>query len=108
MGHSFSIEQLDEVLHGGQLWLGPTDITTQAIEWKHQALLQVARSVSGHIKTLWSGGDDVRKILLTGGGSLQLYQYLLNDFGHLEAVAMGPMANAFGGYSYGLLKRASQ
>ncbi len=108
MGHRFTIEQLDDVMNGEQLYLGPTEITSQALEWKHQALLQVARSIAGHIKTLWSGGDDVRALLLTGGGSLHLYQYLMNDFQHIETVHNGPMANCWGGYTYGLLKRAEQ
>jgi len=106
LGHSFRIEQLDEVLHGGRLWLGPKDVTDLANEWKHQGLLQVSRSISSHVKTLWSGGNDVQQIYLTGGGSLHLFEYIANEFDHIEPVANGAMANVAGGYSYGLLKRS--
>jgi hypothetical protein len=105
LGHTFSIEQLDETLHGGQLWHGPEDVSLQASDWKHKALLQVSRSISGHIKTLWGGGNDVQSLILTGGGAQHLYQYLMNDFVHLEPVPSGPMANVLGGYQYGLFKR---
>lgn len=105
LGHTFSIEQLDETLHGGQLWHGPEDVSLQAAEWKHQALLQVSRSIAGHVKSLWGGGNDVQRIILTGGGAQHLYQYLMNDFSHLQPVANGPMANVVGGFSYGILKR---
>lgn len=107
LGHSFTIEQLDTVLCGESLYHGPHDVTNQANEWKHQALKQVSDAIAGHVNTLWQGGQDVRRLLITGGGAAHVYPYLCERYEHMEPVENGPMANVIGAYSYGLLKAGS-
>lgn len=106
LGYSFTIEQLDAVLYeDGPVWVGPYDVSEQMHQWKRQALEQVANAIAGHIKSLWQGGADVQKLLLTGGGAQHVFPYLSRHFPHhLEPVPAGAAANCNGAYLYGLLK----
>lgn len=37
---------------------------------------------------------------------VHLFEYIANEFDHIQPVANGAMANVAGGYSYGLLRRS--
>ena len=47
---------------------------------------ELAKTISGHIRTLWGGGDDVEYILLTGGGAAYVNPVLA---ARLSACAFG-------------------
>lgn len=109
LGHTFTIEQLDAALYDQPLYVGSRDVSDRLYLWKSQALEQVSNAIAGHIKTLWQGGQSVQRLLITGGGAQHLYEYLLKHFpDHLQPVQDGPMANALGGFRYGLLKGKPQ
>lgn len=102
---SLTIEELDSFLQGNPLYDGPTNIAEQAEVWKIQALEQAANSIAGKIRSMWQGGKEVQRLLLTGGGGQHLYPYLMQHFpDHLYPVPNGAMANAVGAYSYGIMK----
>jgi plasmid segregation protein ParM len=100
----FDTEELDGVLHQGSLFDGPRDISYTASDWKTAALEQVANRIAGDIRSIWQGGKEVQRLLLTGGGAQHLYPYLRLQFEHIEPVANGPMANVLGGFAYAIMK----
>lgn len=104
-GRKLTFEEMDDALNGQHIFCGPDDITDAINEWSYEALKQISNAISGSIKTLWGGGKEVQRIYLTGGGGVKTFEYLANAFKHLYPVSNGPMANAIGGYEYGLLKR---
>lgn len=63
-----------------------------------RACTALARAISGKIASLWSGGDEVDNIMLSGGGSPFVAPYL--DFEHKFLVDDGYMANCRGAYRY--------
>lgn len=103
--HNYTIEQLDQFLRGEEsLYHADQCIDDLAQQWKEKALRQLANTIAGDIKTLWQGGNEVQRLLLTGGGAVHLYQYLAQEFGHVECVPNGPMANVIGAYLYAGMK----
>ncbi len=72
---------------------------------------ELVPAISGMVRTLWNGGDDVSEILLTGGGTLQTYDMLSMEFPHLSIVEEGVLpwlVNCEGAYRWLLLKQRAQ
>lgn len=69
----------------------------------------LANVIDGLIHQHWRGGNDVELMLLTGGGAHYVYDELKRSYKHLFLASDNKitlvLANAEGGYRYGLLKR---
>lgn len=63
---------------------------------------QLASAISGRIREIWNGGDDVAMIVLAGGGAPYVADFLAHEFPH---VVMPPadswLLNCEGGFRYG-------
>lgn len=72
---------------------------------------ELVPAISGMVRTLWNGGDDVSQILLTGGGSVPTYDMLSMEFPHLSLVEEGVLphlVNCEGGYRWLLAKERNR
>jgi plasmid segregation protein ParM len=106
--------QREHKLNWGQK-LGKVDraVRERAVEVKG-ARVNIAGMVDGHLasladsiisqaQTLWGGGEDLRAVILTGGGSLELAPYVRKAYPHTRTVGGDPQfANVIGFLRAGL------
>jgi hypothetical protein len=87
-GVDLDIHEADEVLRHGYFLKGGQhqSITTQAQNWADE----LAQSIGAHIRTVWSGGDAVEHILITGGGAPYVAAHIENEFGHARHFESDP------------------
>lgn len=104
MQHHFSLEELDDALHGKRLMVGKTDITSQVLIWKEKAMSQIANAVKGDVSSLWQGGNDAEYLRLNGGTGEYIYADMVEAFSHLTLVEDPAMANADGALLWALRK----
>lgn len=108
-GYDLDAWQVDRVLNQGWFMLqGEKHYFTDQIDnW----FSELVPAISGQVRTLWNGGDDVAQILITGGGSLYTYDMLAMEFPHLRIVEEGVLphlVNCEGGYRWGLLRERAR
>ncbi len=72
------------------------------VEWARE----LARVISGQIRSVWNGGDAVERIIITGGGAEYVEPFLKMEYPHLRLIEETEpfFANCEGGYRYGLLR----
>lgn len=70
---------------------------------------ELAQMADGYIRKMWSGGNDVEEIILTGGGARYVYADLRKVYRHVRLASDNALelfqGNADGGYRYGMLRR---
>jgi hypothetical protein len=107
MGVDLEIHKVDEVLQQGYFLIGGRrqPIAEVQVPWVEE----LARSISGMIRTTWNGGNAVESILVTGGGAPLVEKLLAMEFPHVHLIGdVAPFfANSEGGYRYGLLREAA-
>ena len=65
----------------------------------------IARKIGSKAQSLWGTGVDLKAVLLTGGGSLELAPYVRRIYPHTRTVGGNPQfANATGYLRAGLRK----
>lgn len=97
---------LDGALRAGYFLRGGKRITfkDQIDSWSSE----LARTISGKLRSTWSGGDSVETILATGGGSFYSVPFLEQEFEHIRSVINEEAnegvkaweSNAVGAYRY--------
>jgi len=100
VGRNLELHEIDDAMHTG--YFKHRGRRVDISEWRDNALQALANAISGEIKSLWSGGDEVDNVILTGGGAIFVYPFL--DFPHRFLVDDGHMANCDGAFRYGLLR----
>lgn len=107
-GYDLDMYRADEVLNAGYFMRAGVrhSISEYIDDWTGDLI----PAISGMIRTKWNGGDDVDAILLTGGGSLYIYDRMAMEFPHVRLVEQVPphFANCEGAYRYGLLRERNK
>jgi hypothetical protein len=99
--------EADDVLRAGYFLKGGQHlvITDQKEAWA----AELAQAITAHLRTLWSGGDAVEHILVTGGGAPYVAAPIEREFSHARHFESDPEypvepweANCEGAYRYAL------
>jgi hypothetical protein len=102
--HNFELDmyQADEALKAGGFYIGKKWIDLGEEERKDSFIANVARQVGNELATRWQNGEDTYHLLLSGGGTEDVYPYLRQRFPHLTRVKDPVYAEAVGAWKYGL------
>jgi hypothetical protein len=109
-GVDLDVHEADSVLRQGYfLQAGQrVSITEQTVVW----ISELTQVVSARLRTLWSGGDAVETIIVTGGGAPYVAPLLAQEFEHATALDATEVkvqsweSNAEGAYRYALFLSA--
>jgi plasmid segregation protein ParM len=103
-GRTLELHEVDRAITSGHFMQKGKQENIAAL--RDRALHALASAVAGEIVSLWSGGNEVDAIVLTGGGAPLIRPYL--QFGHEYLVDHGHMANCRGAYLFALHKATKE
>ncbi len=109
-GVDIGIHEADAVLRNGYFLLAGRreSIVEQRDQWSRE----LSQVISARIRTLWSGGDAIEFILVTGGGSSYVADLLHSEWAHVHKMTREETdvesweANCEGSYRYGRFLQA--
>lgn len=109
-GVDLDVYQVDTVLRQGYFLQGgeQISITEHIAVWASE----LAQAIAARIRTLWSGGDAVQYILVTGGGAAYIAAILALEFAHVRPISPQETrvdtwhSNCEGAYRYALFLNA--
>jgi plasmid segregation protein ParM len=101
-GRTLELHEVDQAISDGYFMQKGKEQPIK--DMAERAMHALASAVAGEIVGLWSGGQEVDAILLTGGGAKYIKPYL--TFGHEHVIRKGHLANAEGGYLFAEYKES--
>ncbi len=95
-GRTLELHEVDQAVRDGYFMQKGKQVLIEPL--RDRAMHALASAIAGEIVSLWSGGNEVDVIVLTGGGARWIKPYL--SFGHEYLMKKGYIENCAGAYLF--------